>query len=83
MVDGVYPESAPMGDPGFLAHGRIDPSAAAPQDARDGSSALGEPTRELARALGYDLGSDRSAGSTARERARSAAGASRRKAGLR
>ena len=27
MVDGVYPESAPMGDPGFLAHGSIDPSA--------------------------------------------------------
>ena len=34
MVDGVYPESAPMGDPGFLAHGRIDPSAAVPRSGR-------------------------------------------------
>ena len=55
------PESAPMGDPGFLAHGRIDPTAAAPQDAREGSSALGEPTPQVARALGYDLGPDRAA----------------------
>jgi hypothetical protein len=58
MVDGVYPESDPMGDPGFLAHGRIDPEAAALEAARAGARQLGEPTRELARSLGYDLGSE-------------------------
>jgi sulfotransferase family protein len=55
MVDGVYAESAPMGDPGFLAHGRIDPSAAA-----TGASAqmLGAPTLEVAAELGYKLIAD-------------------------
>lgn len=59
MVDGVYPESAPMGDPGFLAHGHIDPSAAATAAPPGQSLPLGEPTRELAAMLGYDLASDR------------------------
>jgi hypothetical protein len=54
MVDGVYPESAPMGDPGFLAHGRIDPTAAAPNDNESGTP-LGLPTRHLAAMLGYDM----------------------------
>jgi hypothetical protein len=50
MIDGVHPESAPMGDPGFLAHRDIDASAAAiPVDAIE----LGEPTLELAASLGY------------------------------
>jgi hypothetical protein len=52
MVDGVYPESAPMGDPGFLAHGRIDPSTAATAD-RAAWARLGAPTRSLAARLGY------------------------------
>ena len=51
MVDGVYPESAPMGDPGFLAHGRIDPSTAEAAD-RSAWTQLGVPTRELAAQLG-------------------------------
>ncbi len=55
MVDGVYPESAPMGDPGFLAHGRIDPSAAAPRNGSGPAVALGAPTLEVAASLGYDL----------------------------
>jgi amino acid adenylation domain-containing protein len=55
MVDGVYPESAPMGDPGFLAHGRIDPSAAATTNGSGGALPLGAPTREVAARLGYDL----------------------------
>ncbi len=55
MVDGVYPESAPMGDPGFLAHGRIDPSAAGTAGRSGASAALGVPTREVAAGLGYDL----------------------------
>jgi hypothetical protein len=59
MVDGVYPESAPMGDPGFLAHGRIDPSAAVPPIGPQGSLPLGDPTRELAARLGYAIPSDR------------------------
>ena len=59
MVDGVYPESAPMGDPGFLARGRIDPTAAA-ITVGERSAQLGEPTRQQARSLGYDMGSGRS-----------------------
>jgi hypothetical protein len=56
MVDGVYPESAPMGDPGFLARDRIDPTAA---DGRNGSGELpqlGEPTLDIAARLGYGNG---------------------------
>ena len=60
MVDGVYPVSAPMGDPGFLAHGRIDPSAAAAPIGPEASLPLGEPTRELAMRLGYAMSTDRS-----------------------
>jgi amino acid adenylation domain-containing protein len=55
MVDGVYPESAPMGDPGFLAHGRIDPATAANPPGSGSSVPLGQPTRDLAALLGYDL----------------------------
>ena len=47
------------GDPGFLAHGHIDPSAAATAALPGQSLPLGEPTRELAAMLGYDLASDR------------------------
>jgi amino acid adenylation domain-containing protein len=53
MVDGVYPESAPMGDPGFLAHGGIDPSLATALRHSDGWESLGQPTRDLAVSLGY------------------------------
>jgi amino acid adenylation domain-containing protein len=52
MIDGVHSESAPMGDPGFLAHGGIDASAA---QIPVGSSDLGEPTRDLAARMGYEL----------------------------
>ena len=57
MVDGVYAESAPMGDPGFLGHGRIDPSLARTPDKLEGGAALGLPTQELAAVLGYREGS--------------------------
>jgi len=58
MVDGVYPESAPMGDPNFLARGRIDPSTAQ-ASARSGDSVpLGAPTVELAATFGYDAPRD-------------------------
>ena len=58
MVDGVYPESAPMGDPGFLARGRIDPSTAAPSNGSGTSTPLGEPTRRVAATLGSDVAAD-------------------------
>jgi amino acid adenylation domain-containing protein len=54
MVDGVYAESAPMGDPGFLARGRIDPSLASVGNGSDAGLPLGEPTLELAARLGYE-----------------------------
>ncbi len=57
MVDGVYAESAPMGDPGFLAHGRIDPSVAA-AGSSGRSPLLGTPTVDLAADLGYQLIAD-------------------------
>jgi len=56
MVDGVYPESAPMGDPNFLARGRIDPTTAQMGTEPAESLALGAPTLELAASFGYDLG---------------------------
>jgi amino acid adenylation domain-containing protein len=57
MVDGVYPESAPMGDPNFLARGRIDPSTAQAGARSAEAVELGAPTIELATSLGYDVGS--------------------------
>jgi amino acid adenylation domain-containing protein len=58
MIDGVYPESAPMGDPNFLARGRIDPSTAQLAAGSADAAVLGEPTLELAASFGYDLGGD-------------------------
>jgi hypothetical protein len=60
MVDGVYPESAPMGDPGFLKHGRIDASAAGTSNGSTEATPLGAPTREVAAMLDYDLPAVRS-----------------------
>ncbi len=54
MVDGVYSESAPMGDPDFLAHGRIDPSAADAWTSAPERSPLGDPTWEMAESFGYE-----------------------------
>jgi len=62
MVDGVYPESAPMGDPNFLARGRIDPTTAAAPPRSGDAVALGAPTVELAASFGYDMGGDDSEG---------------------
>jgi len=67
MIDGVHPESAPMGDPGFLAHGRINPSTAAPP-ANSVSGELGDPTLQMAAALGYHLTPAGPNGSTGRAR---------------
>jgi amino acid adenylation domain-containing protein len=54
MIDGVHPESAPMGDPNFLKHSRIEPALAAPPTGSP--TPLGAPTRAVADMLGYDLG---------------------------
>ena len=53
MTDGIYTESTPMGDPGFLAHGRIDPSAANAWTVSPTAPPLGDPTWELAASFGY------------------------------
>ena len=52
MVDGVHPESAPMGDPSFVQHGKIRAEIA--DRWRDTHrDDLGESTWELAEDLGY------------------------------
>jgi len=66
MVDGVYPESAPMGDPNFLARGRIDPSTAQASGPSGDAAPLGAPTVELAATFGYDVGGDGSDGRRSR-----------------
>jgi len=51
MVDGLHPESTPMGDTRLLERNRIDPAVArraAPAEA----ALLGDPTVLLARQLG-------------------------------
>jgi amino acid adenylation domain-containing protein len=51
MVDGLHPESTPMGDTRMLERGRIDPKAGAGVAADTADSVLGEPTRRLAAVL--------------------------------
>jgi hypothetical protein len=67
MIDGVHAESAPMGDPGFLAHGRIDASTAVTPAGAVESRSLGEPTRKMAASLGAPRSSDGSNVQTRRD----------------
>jgi hypothetical protein len=53
MVDGLHPESTPMGDTRLLEHDRIDPAVATRWADADGLAGLGEPTVRLARRFGY------------------------------
>ena len=53
MVNGVYPESRPMGDTRFLEHGRVRPELADGWREDSGLRRLGAPTRELMARLGY------------------------------
>jgi hypothetical protein len=45
-----------MGDPNFLARGRIDPSTAQASNRSGDPVPLGAPTAELAATFGYDMG---------------------------
>ena len=58
MVDGLYPDSTPMGDTRFLERDRIDPSVVEEWGGSDPSVILGEPTISLAQQFGYG-GTDR------------------------
>jgi amino acid adenylation domain-containing protein len=53
MVNGIYPESRPMGDTRFLEHGRVRPELADAWREDAGLRRLGAPTRELMARLGY------------------------------
>ena len=53
MVDGLHPESTPMGDTRLLERDRIDPDVVERWVRTGGESALGEPTLRLARRFGY------------------------------
>ena len=51
MLDGIHPESMPMGDTHFHDHGRIDPSVA--DKWLDSDVVLADVTWEIAQRLGY------------------------------
>lgn len=53
MVNGVYPESRPMGDTRFLEHGRVMPELADGWRADGTPRRLGAPTHALMARLGY------------------------------
>jgi amino acid adenylation domain-containing protein len=55
MVDGPHQASRMLGDVKFLGHGRVDPAAAERWRylGEPGEPPLGEPAREIAKALGY------------------------------
>jgi len=52
MVDGLHPESTPMGDTRLLERDRIDPKAAITVTPTAADQVLGKPTRHLVRQLG-------------------------------
>jgi amino acid adenylation domain-containing protein len=54
MVDGPHAESRMLGDVKLLAHGKVD-AAVGERWREAGGPPLGEPTRELAAALGYPI----------------------------
>jgi len=65
MVDGLHPESTPMGDTRLLERDRIDPDVVRRWEQGESKSVLGEPTLRLARQFGYGVG-ERSADATGR-----------------
>jgi len=58
MTDGVHRVSAPIDDPNFLSHDRVDPSLGEVWKEIDLGRRLAPATRELAAELGYDLPRD-------------------------
>lgn len=53
MLDGIHPESMPMGDTKFHGYGRIEPGVAERWRETGSLPTLGEPTWQLAESLGY------------------------------
>jgi acyl transferase domain-containing protein/pimeloyl-ACP methyl ester carboxylesterase/short-subunit dehydrogenase/aryl carrier-like protein len=62
MTDGLYGPSAPVGDPNFLKRHTIDPRPGQLSNTVTVRRELGETTRTLAAAMGYELPARRSAG---------------------
>jgi amino acid adenylation domain-containing protein len=54
MVDGLHPESTPMGDTRLLERDRIDPDVVRRWARHGAGPPLGEPTLRLARRFGYN-----------------------------
>lgn len=63
MVNGIYPESTPMGDTKFLEHSNIDTKIAESWRNVFADNFLGDITWELAKLLGYELPSSSSVNS--------------------
>ncbi|HSF43680.1 MAG TPA: amino acid adenylation domain-containing protein, partial [Thermoanaerobaculia bacterium] len=59
MTDGLYAESRMLGDVKFHRHGRVDAAVADRWREDRSEESLGEPTRELAWRLGYEVGAPR------------------------
>jgi thioesterase domain-containing protein len=55
MTDAIHPMARMLGDVKFHQHGRIRSEAAQRREGRYPEEALGEVTRQLARALGYEF----------------------------
>ncbi|HEY4594027.1 MAG TPA: amino acid adenylation domain-containing protein, partial [Thermoanaerobaculia bacterium] len=55
MADGIHAQSRMLGDVKFLQHGKVEAKVAERWREQGPSIPLGEPTRELAAALGYEL----------------------------
>ena len=70
MLDGVHGVSTPMGDRKFLEHGRIEPAVGEAWRGVEEDDFLGEPTWELAAALGYERPAGRAGSRRDRRRRR-------------
>ncbi len=53
MVDGLYPESRPLGDTKIRRHKKLDPSVAERWKGHVDPASLGDGSRAMARSLGY------------------------------
>jgi acyl transferase domain-containing protein/pimeloyl-ACP methyl ester carboxylesterase/acyl carrier protein len=57
MTDGVHARSLPIGDPGFLSHGNIDPALADAWRTVELPRGISQSGRELAHVFGYAIAS--------------------------
>jgi pimeloyl-ACP methyl ester carboxylesterase len=58
MIDGVHPNSLPIGDPAFASHRDIDAELGEAWRKITLPNPLGDPARQLAREYGYDVAED-------------------------